>query len=185
VPRLLWGQVVRCPACCCHLRASDQPELVQLAEPEPRVSAEVVKEQPEEAPPQSAGEISPERQPLPDLSDPELRLIRRDLKPHRGNLIMALGIVTLVIGVWGICIPLPVSLIVGIPAIVLATRDLRSMRMGSMDPHGEGLTRSGIIVATLGIAIPVLWWLAFIGLILSLALYELWQVWISLVQDWP
>jgi hypothetical protein len=167
--------------CRCHLRASDQPELVQLAEPEPLEAAEEVEKQPEEVPPQPAPESAAERQPLSDVPDPELRPIRRDLKPHRGNLILALGIVTLVTGLGAmcICLPFPISLVVGISTIVLARRDLRSMRAGSMDPHGQGSTRSGMILAVIGIAIPIVWWLALIGMIVSIAVLELWSAWIS------
>ncbi|MBM3997289.1 MAG: hypothetical protein FJ303_24540 [Planctomycetes bacterium] len=64
---------------------------------------------------------------------------RRYLPPHRGGVIMALGLVALVGGM-SLC---------GVPALLgpvawgLGTWDLRQMREGYMDPDGESMTRVG------------------------------------------
>lgn len=59
----------------------------------------------------------------------------RYLKPHRGSMILVLGILGLV--VCPIC---------GIVAWIMGNGDLREIRGGYMDPEGEGLTNAGRIV---------------------------------------
>lgn len=65
------------------------------------------------------------------------------VRPHRGAVILVLGILGLVA-----CFPL------GMVAWIMANRDLRAMQAGQMDPSGEGLTRAGKV---LGIIVTVLW----------------------------
>ncbi|MBX3744381.1 MAG: hypothetical protein KF833_03660 [Verrucomicrobiae bacterium] len=72
------------------------------------------------------------------------------MKPHRGALILVLGILGLVV-----CFPC------GIVAWVLGQGDLREIDAGSMDPTGRGLTQAGHI---LGIVATVL---AAIGLVVA------------------
>lgn len=64
------------------------------------------------------------------------------MKPHRGTLILVLGILSLVI-----CAPL------GIVAWVMGNTDLREIAAGTMDPAGKDLTTIGRI---LGIIATVL-----------------------------
>lgn len=54
--------------------------------------------------------------------------------PHRGVLILVLGILGIVL--CGIC---------GIIAWIMGNADLRQMKAGSMDPAGRGLTEAGRI----------------------------------------
>jgi predicted Zn finger-like uncharacterized protein len=79
---------------------------------------------------------------------------RRDAEPHRGGLVMALGI----IGVVGLVCP-PVGTIFGIIAWALGRSDLGKMRRGDMDPEGEGLTQAGwvcgIVAAALGLLLSL------------------------------
>lgn len=56
------------------------------------------------------------------------------MKPHRGTLILVLGILGLVI-----CGPL------GIAAWVMGNNDMREMDAGTMDPSGRGTTQAGKI----------------------------------------
>ena len=56
------------------------------------------------------------------------------MKPHRGNAVLTLGILGLVICV--IC---------GIIAWVMGNNDIKEMRAGVMDPSGYGLTNAGRI----------------------------------------
>ncbi len=56
------------------------------------------------------------------------------MKPHRGTLILVLGILGLVI-----CGPL------GIAAWVMGSGDLKQMDAGTMDPEGRGTTQAGKI----------------------------------------
>jgi len=56
------------------------------------------------------------------------------MKPHRGTLILVLGILSLVV-----CSPL------GIAAWVMGSGDLKQMDAGTMDPSGRGNTQAGKI----------------------------------------
>ncbi len=69
----------------------------------------------------------------------------RMMQPHRGGVILALGIIGLV-----------VCVITGIIAWVMGSSDLREMREGLRDPAGEGLTRAGMICGIISVAINVL-----------------------------
>lgn len=78
------------------------------------------------------------------------------MRPHRGALVLVLGILGLLL-----CV------ILGIIAWVMGNGDLRQMDAGVMDPAGRGLTQAGrilgmisCILAILGIAI----WVIFVGL---------------------
>lgn len=83
----------------------------------------------------------------------EVGPVQQQLRPHRGTLILVLGILGLV------C-----CLICGIIAWILGSTDLKEMDAGRMDPSGRGLTQAGkicgIISVVLGIAgfiFSILW----------------------------
>jgi len=57
------------------------------------------------------------------------------MAPHRGGLILALGILGMVI-----CAP------VGVAAFLMGRRDLAEMTAGRMDPSGRGTTQAGWIL---------------------------------------
>ena len=57
------------------------------------------------------------------------------LEPHRGTLILVLGILSLVL-----C-----GFFTGIPAWIMGKGDLKMIRGGAMDPEGEGTTKAGMI----------------------------------------
>ena len=78
------------------------------------------------------------------------------MKPHRGTLILILGILGLV--VCGPC---------GIAAWIMGNNDLKEMDAGAMDPSGRGVTQAGkicgmiasilmIIGAVIGVLVVVL-----------------------------
>jgi len=67
------------------------------------------------------------------------------LRPHRGGTVLALGILSLVVGLF--LIPL------GIVAWIMGSRDLKGMKRGEVDPAGRSLTRTGWVF---GIAASVL-----------------------------
>lgn len=79
----------------------------------------------------------------------------QQLKPHRGGIVLALGILGLV-----------VCFICGIVAWVMGKNDLRQMDAGIMDRSGRGLTQAGKICGMISV---VLWiaglviWLLFFG----------------------
>ena len=64
------------------------------------------------------------------------------MQDHRGILILALGILSLII-----CQPL------GIASWLMGNGDLRAMDAGTMDPEGRGLTQVGKILGIVSIAI--------------------------------
>ena len=79
------------------------------------------------------------------------------LVPHRGPVILTLGIVSLVFST-------ACGFILGIIAWVMGNADLREMDAGRMDPSGRGLTQAGkicgmisVILGVIGLAIVLLW----------------------------
>jgi len=83
------------------------------------------------------------------------RDVRRDSEPHRGTLILVLGIVSIVLsslsacsyGVLGIF-----GLIMGICVWVMGQKDLKKMKSNVMDPQGMGSTQAGWICGIIGTA---------------------------------
>lgn len=60
-------------------------------------------------------------------------------EPHRGILVLVLGILSLVL-----CAPL------GIAAWMMGSTDLAAMQAGRMDRTGEGMTRAGHVLGIIG-----------------------------------
>ncbi len=79
---------------------------------------------------------------------------QQQLKPHRGTLVLVLGILGIV------C-----CFICGIVAWVLGNTDLREMDAGRMDPEGRGLTQAGKICGIIGIVLAIL------GLLYSILMF--------------
>ena len=67
------------------------------------------------------------------------------MKPHRGTLILVLGILGLVV-----CAPL------GIVAWVMGNGDLREIDSGSMDPAGRSLTQVGRVCGMVACILMIL-----------------------------
>lgn len=78
------------------------------------------------------------------------------MKPHRGVLVLVLGILSLVI-----CQP------IGVAAWIMGSGDLKQMDAGQMDPAGRGLTAAGKIC---GIVAVVLFGISIVVGVLLLAL---------------
>ncbi len=77
--------------------------------------------------------------------------ISQEMKPHRGGVVLTLGIIGIVL-----------CFITGIIAWVMGKNDLREMAQGLRDPEGEGMTRAGMICGIIGVALAavgILWWL--------------------------
>lgn len=68
------------------------------------------------------------------------------MKPHRGTLILILGILSLVM-----C-----GFLTGIPAWIMANSDLREMDAGTMDPSGRGSTQGGKICGIISVVVVAL-----------------------------
>lgn len=78
------------------------------------------------------------------------------LRPHRGTLILVLGILGLVCCFVG-----------GIVAWVLGNQDIKDMEAGTMDPSGLGMTKAGKILGIISVALNVLGiliWVAMLAL---------------------
>ena len=70
-----------------------------------------------------------------DAPPPTHGAVPGGLEPHRGTLILVLGILSLVL-----C-----SFFTGIPAWIMGKGDLAKIKDGMMDPEGEGPTKAGMI----------------------------------------
>lgn len=80
------------------------------------------------------------------------------LRPHRGTMILVLGILGLV-----------VCVICGIVAWVMGNADIREMEAGRMDPSGLGMTKAGKICGMVGVAlmlVVIVIWVLMVGLAL-------------------
>lgn len=87
-------------------------------------------------------------QPPPTSRTEYLGYAPRTMKPHRGSAVLTLGI-----------LGLAVCFILGIIAWIMASQDLDEMRLGQMDPTGEGMTKAGKIcgmIATIIAAVCVI-----------------------------
>lgn len=81
---------------------------------------------------------------------------QQPLKPHRGAVVLVLGILGLV------C-----CFICGIIAWVMGNNDLREMAAGTMDSTGRGLTQAGKICGMISVILQIVGfviWLLFAGL---------------------
>jgi hypothetical protein len=67
------------------------------------------------------------------------------MKPHRGTVIIVLGILGLVV-----CAPLAIA------AWVMGSNDLKEMDAGTMDPTGRGTTNAGKICGIIGTILMIL-----------------------------
>jgi hypothetical protein len=97
------------------------------------------------------------------------RRMRRDLLPHRGGLVMGLGIGSAVTGPLGICSYGILSIIgvaLGITAWMMGRGDMRQMDKGEMDPDGRGMTQAGLICGIIGTSLGGLMLLACGGIML-------------------
>jgi len=79
---------------------------------------------------------------------------RRDCEPHRGGLVLTMGVLSLVLTF--VCGLVPVSLIFGIIAWVLGSSDLKKIGRGEMDPMGEGNTQAGYVCGIIGTSLSAL-----------------------------
>jgi len=80
------------------------------------------------------------------------------MKPHRGTLILVLGILSLIV-----CQP------VGIAAWIMGNADLKQIAAGTMDPEGKSLTQIGKILGMIAVIILVIGIvLGILGLVLGI-----------------
>lgn len=148
VPDNLFGQTVKCPTCGEMFTATGSAPTASENAPaagEPfRPAAEGARA---ERRPSSYRDDDYDDDPEYGERRPRHRM---DLAPHRGTLILVLGILSLVI--CGILGPI---------AWVMGNNDLREMRAGNMDRSGEDTTNAGRIC---GIIATVLIGISLIGI---------------------
>jgi len=109
---------------------------------------------------ESEPEPAPEPAPSPTLfaSGQKTKHSQSDfVEPHRGGLILGLGIGGLVLSITCCCtLPLPIGLLIALPAWVMGSKDMRKMNAGKMDPTGKGNTKGGLICGIIGTIISLL-----------------------------
>lgn len=161
MPESYVGQTVQCPQCRHQFTAT--PAAAVSAAPMPTQPAPAPKPKP--YPREDDYDEPRRRRRYDDDDDDDLdirdrRQIRHHLAPHRGGLILALGLISLV-GSLAFC---GVTAVIGPIAMILGMLDLREMRAGNMDPTGEGMTRTGMVCGIIATAFLVLG-IAFFGFI--------------------
>jgi hypothetical protein len=155
VPAELIGQLVKCPACATTFRADlpGAPPPRRAVQPEPAYP-------PEERRGRRAGDYDrPSRRYEEDEDYGRGRRPSRtdslDFgpvgRPHRGGLILTLGILSLVLG----CCPLA-GWILGGYALSMANQDLVAMASRRMDRSGQGLTQAGKVCGIIGLVLATL-----------------------------
>jgi hypothetical protein len=161
IPEILLGKKVRCASCSTVFEAHGESPVVGEATHEPLMPVGST------PPPLDRPRPGRERHEWDDDEDradhdddpPEGRYVRRDLEPHRGGLILAMGIICIVTTTFGACcygLPTLLGAGLGIAAWIMARGDLRKMAMGSMDSDGEGQTKAGMICSIVGCVLGVL-----------------------------
>jgi hypothetical protein len=132
IPEECFGSRVQCPICNSIFTAKIDPVPPVRPVDEP-----------------ATDEPRPVRQPrygrdYGTASDPDRPSVGR-AQPHRGGVVLTLGILSLVVS----CFPL------GIVAWVMGNNDLEAMRRGRMDPSGEGLTVAGKVCGIISV-VPIM-----------------------------
>jgi predicted Zn finger-like uncharacterized protein len=97
--------------------------------------------------------------------------VRRDCEPHRGTLILVLGILSIVLGWTGLII---VSLPMGLAAWIMGHRDLNKINARAMDPEGRGTTQAGYVCGIVGTILSGLITLCCVGYI-GLVSFGIWS----------
>jgi predicted RNA-binding Zn-ribbon protein involved in translation (DUF1610 family) len=133
VPESLIGQDVQCPSCGATFIARIGGAAPPSGAPRPQPTRPWdTSRRPEDAgPPQSGSSAQ-------DDFDSEERPRRRDLAPHRGALILTLGLIGIVI--W------PAAPF----AWTMGNGDLKEIHAGRMDPDGEGQVHAGMVCGMIG-----------------------------------
>jgi hypothetical protein len=147
VPDDFVGKKVRCASCSLVFDANPQAPPPEL----PRSANDLDGEQHDQA-----------DDDYPFDTDDERLHRRRDLVPHRGGLILTLGIGSIVgavleMGVGICCCSLPIiSIPLGAVSWILGHGDLRQLDNGIMDPDGRSSTKAGYVCGMVGCGMGLL-----------------------------
>jgi hypothetical protein len=129
VPDNLLGQDVQCPTCSAtFLAQASGPVLPPIEPPLPLAPLD-------ESPRSRRRDWGDDDYDDDDGRRRVRRRRRSDYEPHRGAMIMTLGILSFFIA----------SFILGPMAWIMGNNDLKAMRAGRMDPEGESQTNTGRI----------------------------------------
>lgn len=146
VPESYYGQVVQCPECR-HTFLAQPLGAAGTPVPPPAPVPVPVPTGPAAEPTSAPRRRRTDDEEDDDFGEPER--FHRPRAPHRGGLILALGILALVV--------LPCTTIVCGPlAWSMGNTDLAQMRAGTMDPAGEGMTQAGRILGIISTVLMVL-----------------------------
>lgn len=144
VPDTSAGKKIRCPECGERISVPEPEEdLVAPDEDQDDGGYGVEKEDEEE--------VRRKKKKRKSYED-DYRPKRKSKRPHRGVLILILGIVSILIG----CIPLG-AWFVAFRAMAMANEDLSDMDSGRMDRSGAGMTQAGKICGIIGSVLALLW----------------------------
>jgi hypothetical protein len=100
---------------------------------------------------------------------PAYRGGRRDAEPHRGTLILVLGILSIVTSMM---LPI-VAPVLGIIAMILGRSDMKKIRKNEMDREGLGTTQAGWVCGIVGTVLGSLCcvaWVLYIGGVMTFAM---------------
>jgi hypothetical protein len=137
VPETLLGQDVQCPTCGASFRA--QADLGFSAAPLAPVQLDQAPaEEPAPPPPQRTYRHPEDHDRVADVR----RRRRRDVEPHRGGVILGLGIASLCVLVLGLAGAV-IGVVLGPIAWIMGNTDLAAIHAGRMDPDGESQTNTG------------------------------------------
>ncbi len=78
------------------------------------------------------------------------------LRPHRGGLILGLGIASIVLVFMGCCCCGVLPILTGLVTIVMGGSDLSAMNRGEMDSAGKAMTQTGILLAVIALGVMAL-----------------------------
>jgi hypothetical protein len=167
------GKRVKCPACPTTFTATPS-ELEEPALPlreewldgVRQAAAPVEEEARDEEPPRRRKRRPSRRRRRYDYEDDDDEdSPYRKVWPHRGGLVMTLGICSLVLALVP-CFTV-FGLKLGIISLILAIVDLRSMSRGEMDREGRGMTQGGLVCSIIALALSVLMLPVFILLMIA------------------
>ncbi len=92
--------------------------------------------------------LSPNRYAVDDdYPRSEMRFRKFDCEPHRGGLILTMGIISLVLPF--LCLAI-IGWVPGLLAWIMGGSDLKRMRSGDIDPEGFGSTQAGWVCGIIG-----------------------------------
>jgi hypothetical protein len=153
VPESFFGQTVQCPQCAHQFNAEPHVEKVTVG---PTASAAPAP-QPRTRAAWDDDDRPVRRRPYDDDEDDDDyddygARRRRHEAPHRGGLILALGLIGLVGGMSLLGLPF----VLGPVAWILGNSDMREINEGRMDQSGEGLVQAGRVLGIISTVFLVL-----------------------------